>query len=75
MSERQAGVETNGRQQTNGHAVGTRTIRPDGVDKVTGRARFGADHNLPGQLIGRVPIHLYLGLLIWRLLSFRRPRP
>src|SRR5881392_4305998 len=42
---------------TNGHAqgvVGTRTIRPDGTDKVTGRARFGADFNLPGQLIGRV---------------------
>src|SRR5919205_240035 len=39
----------------NGHGyVGTRTIRPDGVDKVTGRARFGADFNLPGQLIGRV---------------------
>jgi CO/xanthine dehydrogenase Mo-binding subunit len=34
--------------------VGTRTIRPDGVDKVTGRARFGADFDLPGQLIGRV---------------------
>ncbi len=34
--------------------VGTRTIRPDGVDKVTGRARFGADFNLAGQLIGRV---------------------
>src|SRR3982074_1226577 len=42
---------------TNGHTqtyVGTRTIRPDGLDKVTGRARFGADFNLPGQLIGRV---------------------
>src|SRR5687767_9265656 len=40
---------------TNGHThVGTRPIRPDGVDKVTGRARFGADFNLPGQLIGRV---------------------
>ena len=34
--------------------VGTRQIRPDGVDKVTGRARFGADYNLPGQLHGRV---------------------
>ena len=34
--------------------VGTRTVRPDGVDKVTGRARFGADYNLPGQLVGRV---------------------
>src|SRR5256714_11007161 len=42
---------------TNGHTqtyVGTRTIRPDGLDKVTGRARFGADFNLAGQLIGRV---------------------
>jgi CO/xanthine dehydrogenase Mo-binding subunit len=34
--------------------VGTRPIRPDGIDKVTGRARFGADLNMPGQLIGRV---------------------
>src|SRR5688572_10036122 len=40
---------------TNGHThVGTRPIRPDGVDKVTGRARFGADFNLSGQLIGKV---------------------
>src|SRR3989337_1088602 len=34
--------------------VGTRPVRPDGVDKVTGRARFGADYNMPGQLIGKV---------------------
>ena len=48
-------AETNGLYQANGqHYVGTRTIRPDGVDKVTGRARFGADYNLPGQLVGRV---------------------
>src|SRR5919198_1374129 len=45
----------NGKPGTNGQGyVGTRTIRPDGVDKVTGRARFGADYNLAGQLIGRV---------------------
>ena len=31
--------------------IGTRPIRPDGVDKVTGRARYGADINLPGQLL------------------------
>ncbi|MHA0111169.1 hypothetical protein ACXYUI_29185, partial [Klebsiella pneumoniae] len=31
-----------------------RPVRPDGVDKVTGRARFGADLSLPGQLTGRV---------------------
>ena len=34
--------------------VGTRQIRPDGVDKVTGKARFGADMILPGMLYGRV---------------------
>jgi len=34
--------------------VGTRPVRPDGVDKVTGRAKFGADLKLPGMLIGRV---------------------
>jgi CO/xanthine dehydrogenase Mo-binding subunit len=34
--------------------IGTRVDRPDGADKVTGRARFGADFNMPGQLIGRV---------------------
>ena len=34
--------------------VGTRPIRPDGVDKVTGRARFGADFSMPGMIVGRV---------------------
>src|SRR5262245_63604860 len=34
--------------------VGTRPIRPDGVDKVTGRARFGADLAMHGQLVGKV---------------------
>jgi len=34
--------------------VGTRPRRPDGVDKVTGRARYGADAFAPGQLVGRV---------------------
>ena len=29
-------------------------VRPDAVDKVTGRARYAADYNLPGQLIGKV---------------------
>ena len=32
--------------------VGTRPIRHDGVDKVTGRARYGADIALPGMLHG-----------------------
>src|SRR6201997_1872597 len=34
--------------------VGTRPIRPDGVDKVTGRANFGADMRLPGMLWGKI---------------------
>jgi CO/xanthine dehydrogenase Mo-binding subunit len=34
--------------------VGTRPIRPDGVDKVIGRASFGADMTMPGMLWGKV---------------------
>jgi CO/xanthine dehydrogenase Mo-binding subunit len=34
--------------------VGTRPIRPDGVDKVTGRASFGADMAPPGMLWAKV---------------------
>jgi CO/xanthine dehydrogenase Mo-binding subunit len=34
--------------------VGTRPLRPDGVDKVTGRAAFGADFALPGMIWGQV---------------------
>ena len=34
--------------------VGTRPLRPDGVDKVTGRARFGADISAPGMLHGLI---------------------
>ncbi len=34
--------------------VGTHPVRPDGVPKVTGLARFGADYSLPGMLWGRI---------------------
>jgi CO/xanthine dehydrogenase Mo-binding subunit len=34
--------------------IGTRPIRHDGVDKVTGRANYGADFALPGMLHGAV---------------------
>ena len=34
--------------------VGTRPPRPDGVPKVTGLARFGADYSLPGMLWGKI---------------------
>ncbi len=35
-------------------SVGTRPVRPDGIDKVTGRARYGADFDMPGQLVGLI---------------------
>ena len=34
--------------------VGTRPIRPDGVDKVTGRAMFAADTRAAGMLWGKI---------------------
>lgn len=40
--------------KTNFRVVGTRPIRHDGVDKVTGRANYGADFHLPGMLHGIV---------------------
>ena len=40
---------------TNGYKViGTRPIRHDGVDKVTGRALYGADIRLTGMLHGKI---------------------
>src|SRR5215210_8119047 len=40
---------------TNGYKViGTRPIRHDGVDKVTGRAIYGADVQMAGLLHGRI---------------------
>ena len=36
------------------NVVGTRPVRPDGVEKVTGRAQYGADIRLPGQIFGKV---------------------
>ena len=34
--------------------IGTRPVRPDGVDKVTGRAEFGADWVMPDMVFGKV---------------------
>ncbi|HBA35747.1 MAG TPA: oxidoreductase, partial [Gammaproteobacteria bacterium] len=34
--------------------IGSSPVRPDGVDKVTGRANFGADHSEPGMIYGKV---------------------
>ncbi len=38
------------KNQNQYQVIGTRPIRHDGVDKVTGRARFGADTKLSGLL-------------------------
>ena len=34
--------------------IGSRPDRPDGLDKVTGKARFGADFSMPGMLHGAI---------------------
>ena len=34
--------------------VGTRPVRPDGVDKVTGRAQYGADASFPGLIYAKM---------------------
>src|SRR5258705_2551741 len=39
---------------TNNKWIGQRTIRPDGADKVTGRAAYAADSTMPGMIWGKV---------------------
>jgi len=34
--------------------IGKRTVRPDGADKVTGRAAFAADSAMPGMIWGKI---------------------
>lgn len=34
--------------------IGTSTVRPDGVDKVVGRAQYAADSSMPGMIWGKV---------------------
>ena len=41
-------------QSTDTNWIGKRTLRPDGEDKVTGRASFGADFSQPGMIWGKV---------------------
>src|SRR5260370_38509405 len=37
----------------NNQWIGKRTPRPDGADKVTGRAAYAADTNMPGMIWGK----------------------
>ena len=46
-----AETETQEKEQS---YIGTRPIRPDGVEKVTGTAGYGADENRPGLIHGVV---------------------
>ena len=39
---------------SNNKWIGKRTPRPDGADKVTGRAAYAADTNMPGMIWGKV---------------------
>jgi CO/xanthine dehydrogenase Mo-binding subunit len=47
--------------------LGSRPVRPDGTDKVTGTALFGADRHLPGSLTGKVLRSPYAHARILRL--------
>ena len=40
--------------KTDFRVVGQRVKRPDGIDKVTGKALYGADLSAPGMLVGRI---------------------
>ena len=54
--------------------IGKRTIRPDGLEKVTGRAAFGADFSQPGMLFGRVLRSPHPHARI-KAINFERPWP
>ena len=49
-----ATTDREGRAPGSFNVIGTRPIRHDGVDKVTGRAKYGADINLAGMLHGKI---------------------
>ena len=34
--------------------IGQRTLRPDGIEKVTGSAQYAADFSMPGMVWGKV---------------------
>src|SRR5215467_14120016 len=44
----------NGTSHDSFRVIGTRPVRHDGVDKVTGRAKYGADYSFPGMLYGKI---------------------
>ena len=60
----------------NGYSViGSRPIRHDGTDKVTGRAQYGADISLPGMLYAKVLRSPHAHARIKRIDTSAAPRP
>ena len=47
-------IESKDSSKTNYKWIGKNTQRPDGIDKVTGRARYGDDMVLPGMLYAKI---------------------
>ena len=47
-------ADSNGSGNGDFRVIGTRPVRHDGVEKVTGQALYGADYSLPGMLHGKV---------------------
>ena len=54
-------------EKTRYKVIGTRPIRPDGTDKVIGRAEFGVDAHLPGMLYGRIKRSPYAHAIIKKI--------
>ena len=47
-------AESNFSSNGNFRVIGTRPVRHDGLEKVTGQALYGADYSMPGMLHGKV---------------------
>jgi CO/xanthine dehydrogenase Mo-binding subunit len=54
MGNEEKQLEALGKGGNGYRVIGTRPVRPDGVDKVTGAANFGADIQVAGMIHGRV---------------------
>jgi xanthine dehydrogenase molybdenum-binding subunit len=47
-------ASSDGSRNGNFRVIGTRPVRHDGLEKVTGQALYGADYSMPGMLHGKV---------------------
>ena len=47
-------ADSNGTNKNGYRVIGTRPIRHDGLEKVTGQAKYGADFSFPGMLFGKI---------------------